>query len=119
MIYRILDENGDYQFGKGRQNFTYGSYAVAQAIKTRLKLLKAEWWENTEEGLPLFQQILGQNGTTDNIMIADSLIKERILNTEKVLSIEEFKSEYSKRSYTFSCKANSEYGTIILNNISL
>lgn len=116
MRYRILDSNDDYQLGKGQQNFTYGTYAVAQAIKTRLKLLKGEWWENTEEGLPLFQQILGQPGTNENILIADNLIKERILDTQDVTSIESFKSNYSNRSYSFSCTVNTKYGTVSISN---
>lgn len=110
MRYRILDENDDYQLGKGQQYFTYGTYAVAQAIKTRLKLLKGEWWENTEEGLPLYQQILGANGTAENLNITDSLIKERIIGTQDVLSIASFNSTYENRNYSFSCTVSTKYG---------
>lgn len=119
MRYRMLDINDDYQFGKGQQNFTYGVYAVAQAIKTRLKLLKNEWWENTQDGLPLFQNILGKNATTEHLVIVDSLIKDRIINTKDVLSIENFKSEYANRNYMFSCKVNTKYGVITLQNNKL
>ncbi|MDU2894447.1 MAG: hypothetical protein E7B53_04800 [Clostridium sp.] len=112
MRYRMLDIDGDYQFGKGQQNFTYGTYAVAQAIKTRLKLLKGEWWENTSEGLPLFEQIIGVNGSQDDLYLVDSIIKERIIGTENVKSIESFKSEYINRAYTFSCVVNSKFGEV-------
>lgn len=108
----MLDVDGDYQFGKGQQNFTYGTYAVAQAIKTRLKLLKGEWWENTSEGLPLFQNILGSPGDQDNLYLVDSLIKERIIGTENVKSIESFSSEYINRHYTFSCTVNTKFGEV-------
>jgi len=111
MKYRILDLNDDYSFGRGQQNLTYGIYAVTQAIKTRLNLLKGEWWENTEEGLPLFQSILGQIGTSNNLSIADSLVKERIIGTQDVISIESFSSTYENRSYSFSCTVNTKYGT--------
>lgn len=112
MRYRMLDIDGDYQLGKGQQNFTYGTYAVAQAIKTRLKLLKGEWWENTSEGLPLFEQIIGANGSQDDLYLVDSIIKERIIGTENVKSIESFKSEYINRTYTFSCVVNSKFGEV-------
>lgn len=115
MRYRILDSNDDYQFGKGQQNMTYGTYAVAQAIKTRIKLLKGEWWENTDEGLPLFQKILGQSGTNENLAIADSLIKERIVDTPDVLSITRFNSNYENRSYSFNCSVSTKYGEIEIN----
>lgn len=116
MKYRKLDENGDYSFGRGQQNLTYGSYAVVQAIKTRMKLLKEEWWEDKEDGLPLFQDILGKLGTDENIVIVDSIIKARILGTQDVISIEEFSSTYENRKYSYECKVNTKYGTIPLSN---
>lgn len=118
MRYRILDENGDYSFGRGLQNITYGNYAVTQAINTRLKQLKEEWWEDTEDGLPLFQQILNKTGSTKNIVIVDSIIKERILGTTDVISIEEFSSSYdnNSRKYSFNCRVNTNYGTISVSN---
>ncbi len=104
--------------GKGQQNLTYGTYAVSQAIRTRLKLLKGEWWEDTEDGLPLFQQILGARGTETNITIADSLMKSRILGTKDVTGIESFSSNYdsSARKYSYSCTVNTKYGTVTVSN---
>ena len=116
MKYRILDENGDYLFGMGQQNLTYGNYAVAQAISTRLKQLKGEWWEDTEDGLPLFQDILGKTSAPENITIIDSLIKKRIIETKDVISIEEFSSTYEDRSYSYKCTVNTKYGTISISN---
>lgn len=106
------------QAGRGQQDFTYGSYAVGQAIQTRLKLLKGEWWEDTEDGLPLFDDILGKAGTTNNITITDSYIKERILGTKDVTGIEEFTSTFdtTTRVYTFNCRVNTLYGTVTVNN---
>lgn len=116
MKYRILDENGDYSFGKGQQNLTYGTYAVTQAIQTRLKLLKGEWWENTELGLPLYQSILGQSGVTEKIYIIDTLIKEQIVGTQDVIGIIDFSSSFDSvtRSYSFSCTVNTRYGITTL-----
>lgn len=110
----MLDNNDDYSFGKGQQNITYGSYAVAQAIKTRLQLLKGEWWENIQEGLPLFQEILGTSGATSNIFIVDSLIKDRIIKTPNVLSIKDFNSKFEERKYSFNCSILSRFGEINL-----
>lgn len=112
MKYRMLDVNGDYCFGRGQQNITFGKYAVSQAIKTRLNLLKGEWWESIDEGLPLFQNILGQTGGLNNILIVDNLIKERIIKTQDVLSIKNFESNFENRIYTFNCIANTKYGEV-------
>ncbi|WP_415466663.1 hypothetical protein [Clostridium saccharoperbutylacetonicum] len=116
--YRILDANGDMTFGRGSQNLTYGSYAVGQAIQTRLKLLKGEWFEDTEDGLPLFQQILGTKSTKNNLQIIDSLIRERILGTTDVTGITEYNSNSSNedRSYSFTAKVNTNYGTVTISN---
>ncbi len=54
MIYRKLDENRDYIFGRGKNAYPEGADAVAQAIKSRLLLLYSEWWEDLEDGLPIF-----------------------------------------------------------------
>ncbi|MBZ9633080.1 hypothetical protein [Clostridium sp. FP1] len=112
MRYRILDSNGDYSFGKGQQNFTFGRFAVSQAINTSLALLKNEWWEDTSAGLPLFQNILGQTGSTDNIAIADLLIKKVINGVTGVTGIQDFTSTYANRVYTFTCSVNTLYGVI-------
>ncbi|MBX4266531.1 hypothetical protein [Clostridium estertheticum] len=112
MRYRMLDENGDYSFGKGQQNFTFGRFAVSQAIDTSLALLKGEWWEDISAGLPLFQNILGKTGSPDNIAIADLFIKKRINEVTGVTSIEGFTSSYADRVYTFTCSVNTLYGVV-------
>jgi hypothetical protein len=112
MRYRILDSNGDYSFGKSSQNFTYGKYSCAQAIKTSLALLQGEWWNDPQAGLPLFQSILGQPGTPDNLAIADLQIKNIIIGVTGVTGIQDFTSSYANRIYTFTCNVSTLYGTV-------
>lgn len=119
MKYRILDIDGDYSFGKGQQDITYGAYAVAQAIKTRLSLLQGEWWEDVEEGLPLFQDILGTGADMNNLLIVDGIIRDRILSTKDVLNITEFDSLLEGRNYTFTCRVDTKYGEINISDLDL
>lgn len=112
IINRILDSNGDYTFGKNLQNYTYGTYAVGLAIKSRLKLLYGEWFMDTSDGLQLFDSIIGASGTPENILVADSLIKERILGTTDVTKITSFSSSYESRTYSFSATIETKYGTV-------
>lgn len=112
MKYRIMDSSGDYQFGRGLQDITYGAYAVAQAIKTRLSLLKGEWWENAEEGFPVFQQIIGKTGSQKNVELADLIIKDRIINTPNVTGINNFTSTFENRSYSFQCNVQTPFGDV-------
>lgn len=119
MKYRALDSDGDYTMGN-MQVFMIDADAVAQAIKTNLKLLKAEWWEDQSEGLPLFQGILGRPGTPNNLKATDLIIKERILSTQGVSEILSFQSSYTNRQYTVSnCVVKTIYGqTVTVTGVS-
>ncbi|WP_217364869.1 hypothetical protein [Brevibacillus sp. HD1.4A] len=86
--------------------------AVGQAIKTKLLLLKEEWWEQKEDGLPLFQNILG-NTNTSNLQAVDLLVQERILVTPNVSRILDFESRYQSRTYSFQCKVETTFGATV------
>lgn len=109
MKYRKLI-NGDYSFGSNANDFISGTLAVSQAIKTNLLLLFGEWWESTDEGLPLFQNILGQPGTPENEQAVDLLVQANITNTPGVISIKNFSSIYADRTYSLTCTAETQYG---------
>lgn len=115
MMYRRLDTNGDYSFGRGKQDFIAGAAAVAQAIKTRLLLLLEEWWEDQTDGTPLFQEVLGVSGTPENINAIDLVIQDRIITTENVLEIVSYESDYENRNYSMQCTVNTTFGTVEVN----
>lgn len=116
MIYRRLTSDGDYVFGQGKTQFLSGSEAVAQAIVTHLKLLLGEWWENVDNGLPLWQSILGLPGSEDNLQSIDNIIKDRILSTSQdgnklVSSIDDYTRSYDAftRNYYFEARVTTIY----------
>jgi len=113
MIYRRLDSNGEYSFGRNSQDFISETDAVAQAVQTRLNLLKGEWWEDADDGLPLFQNILGSSGSNQNIRVIDNIIKKRINETAGVLSIDSFVSSYNSeiRAYNYQATITTIYST--------
>jgi hypothetical protein len=115
MKYRRLDANGDYIFGGGINDFVKDTYAVAQAIKTKLCLLKGEWWENLDEGLPLFQSILGVPGGQKSSI--DLIYQQRILSVPNVKNIEQVKSSLDNRVYSFYCVINTTFGKLSLFNL--
>jgi hypothetical protein len=116
MKYRRLSSSGDYLFGGNKQNFVSDLDAVAQAIMTRLKLFLAEWWENTADGLPLWQQIVGTNGK--NVSAIDILIRQRIVGTENVTGIASYTSAFDSttRNYSFVAVVNTSYGQVTVTN---
>lgn len=119
MKYRSLDLNGDYSFGKNAQNFLTDAQAVAQAIKTRLLLFKGEWWEDTSDGLPVFQNILGVPGTDENLKAIDLIVQQRILSTKGVSKIDSFSSTYEDRKYTASYVITTDDGETVTSEVSL
>lgn len=121
MIYRMLDSDGDYVFGRGKHAYLEGIDAVAQAIKTRLLLLYAEWWEDREDGLPLWEQILAAPGSQDSLTAVDLIFKERIEGTIGVLSLLGYESDFDRdnRKYTFKAAVETMYGDLIISNLGV
>ena len=101
MKYRTLDRDGDHTFGQNK--FLTAHEAVAQAILTRLRLLLGEWWENTEDGLPLFEKILGAYGA--DIDTVDLIFAGRIRETKNVKRLISYKSEFSTQTRVYSAHA--------------
>jgi hypothetical protein len=102
--------------GKSTKTLVAGVYAVAQAVQTRLLLLQGEWWEDTSDGLPLFQTILTMGGSEKQLQATDLIIKNRILGTVGVISIVSFSRQFANRIYSFSCVLNTIYGQATVNS---
>lgn len=106
--YRKLDSEGDYTFGHSNE-FLEGLEALTQAIKTRLKVIRGEWWEGDDTALPYMTEILGKaNGDKNKL---DLMVIHRITDTVGVLSVTDVKSSILGRAYSFSCKVKTVYGT--------
>lgn len=89
MRYRKQDENGDYTFGNGLNNFHIDNVdAVAQAIDTRLKLWVGEWFADVSDGTGWSQAILGKHSQN----LYELTLRQRVLETLGVISIQEFQS---------------------------
>ncbi|ELI8402948.1 hypothetical protein ACNVFO_002963 [Yersinia enterocolitica] len=110
MRYRREDENGDYTFGQGDNTFLIDSpEAVAQAVKTRFELWRGQWFLDLTEGTPYIQSVLGKQ-RSDVYILA---IRERILDTQGVNSIQEFEANYNgdNRRVIFTATIDTIYGT--------
>jgi hypothetical protein len=115
-----VNAEGDYSFGQNKQNFVNTREAVGQAVKTRLKLLYSEWWEDIEDGLPLFEQILAVPATGNNKQLVDKIVQDRIQNTLNVTGISTFQSVFDSktRTYTFTCNIDTVYGQINIGDVT-
>lgn len=103
MLYRKLDQDGDYQIGIQIRNTPE---TVGQAISTRLKLWAGEYFLDVTEGTPYLQDILGKFGNYD------LEIQSRILDTPGVSSIENYTSAVNNRQLSVDCIVNTIYGSL-------
>lgn len=110
--YRRLTSTGDYSFGRNKGDFLTDIDAVTQAIYTTLKLLKGEWWEDLEAGLPLFQSIIGQSGTPEHIKAIDLIVNDKIMNVAGVINITNYNGIYTNRMYSITCTVDTLYGQV-------
>lgn len=110
MRYRKLDADDDYVFGGSSNNFLVNTPdAVAQAVLTRLRLLRGEWFLDTTAGMPWATAVFGKNtqGT------ADAAIRACILGTTGVTEITAYSSsiDSTTRKLTVTATINTLYGS--------
>jgi hypothetical protein len=117
---RKLDSSHDLVFGNGKLDYLTDLDAVVQMIQTVLLLFQGEWWENEDEGLPLWQSILGMSGP-NNSKVINQLIQKRIMETPHVTDVQNVSSNYnaSARSYAFQATVNTEFGQVVVSNVPI
>ena len=109
---RQLSATGDPLYGQGQANYISDLAAVTQIVKTRLLLFQGEWWAATNDGLPLFQGILGQSASQRNQQQIELLITERILGTPYVISVSDVTISFNQttRAYSYYAVVNTQFG---------
>lgn len=123
---RLTADTHDMCFGRGAGDYLEDAnenpIAIAQAIKTYLLLFYGEWFLNILDGLPMWQQILGQRITNKNIV--DEIITNRIRdlrmpnNQLAVTAVSGVSSEYDSetREYSYSSVVDTIYGKLYITN---
>lgn len=87
MLVRKLSETDDMTYGQGRSNFIAQAPAVAQSVYTRLRLLRGEWFLDTDAGVPYLQDVTIKPA---NLSLAESAIKQAIIATTGVKELRTF-----------------------------
>lgn len=82
MIVRSLDVNGDWNFGKGRNDYLQNNAAIVQNISTRLKSFLGDCFFALDAGIDWFNLL----GSKDQVAL-QLAIRAVILNTAGVVSI--------------------------------
>lgn len=83
---------------------------VAQKLTIKLRTFLGEWFLNTANGVPYYQQIFGKVRSKATI---DSIFIEKIVEEPDVAELVEFTSEISNdRTYTISFRVRTTLGQI-------
>jgi len=117
MKYRKLTASGDYSFGQGLENFYIDRVeAPAQAAQTRLQLYTGSFWRDLDDGIPMFQSILGTPGSQENLLAIDSIITNRIRQTQGVSDIIGYSSIFNAttRAYEYEATIQTVYSTTVI-----
>lgn len=89
MRVRRLDNNHDWTFGQGFNNYAKESEAIAQCVKTRLWSFKGDWFLDLEHGLPYLET----TGRQADLARLEMLIKREVLSVEGVERITAYSAE--------------------------
>lgn len=115
MIVRALDANGDWEFGKGRNNYKSGLAAVSQNIQTRVSSFLGDCFFATNEGIDWFTF----DGSKDEVAVnlATSVC---ILNTEDVTSILQPNATLdAKRGWSVEYQAQTTYSQTLAGAVNI
>lgn len=86
---------------------------VMQRLKIKLLTFKGEWFQDTEYGVPYWQEMLGYKVSKSRL---DIIFQEAILEEEEVVEIVSFGSSLDKRLYSLEVqiRVRGETGTTIV-----
>lgn len=98
--------------------FSTGSDAVAQGLRLRLQLFKGEWFLNLDEGVPYYEDVLGQKFDEKRIRAA---FRPVILSTPGVVEIISLAVQFDgpTRDVTIAWEVRTEFGDTVADTLDL
>lgn len=109
MKFRVLDENWDWNYGRGIQDYTSASLAIAYDIKTKILSWYGDCFFAMEDGVD-WKNILGSKDLKGE---ADSTIRKIIATEDGVAELVFFESSVEQRKYHCTARYKDIYGETI------
>jgi hypothetical protein len=113
---RLTGQNpieGDLEIQANDATYLDGQQAKAQHLRVRLRTFLAEWFLNTDEGLPYFQDILVKN---PDIRRIEEVYRRAVLTTPGFVALDRFRIELDRANRTLSItdfEARTDEGLVI------
>lgn len=106
MIVRSLDGTGDWEFGKGKNDYKRNLDAVTQNIKTRLMSFLGDCFFDTTAGIDWFNLLGGKDRLALELAISST-----ILNTQNVTGLRQLSvTESPSRRITIRYRVQTTFG---------
>jgi hypothetical protein len=108
---RALDQNGDWEFGRGLSSYKRTQNAVIQNLQTRLKEWKFDCFFAQNAGVDYNNRL----SKTNQKVLLDQEIKTIIVSTIGIISLDSFNSSVENRAY----KASFNVTTVYSKNVNI
>ena len=105
-----IDSTNDVVIENNDLKLITGVDGVAQVLRQRLRVFRGEWFLDTREGLPYFEEVLKKN---PNPVTVDSLFKNEILNSPGIIELQSFLLEINGRELSLKFTALTEFGILL------
>lgn len=115
MIFRNLDENGDFTFGRGIANYTTRQQAVGLNIRTRLLSWFGDCFFDQTAGIDWYNRL----GSKNQQALLEADIRRIILQSEGVTGILSFDVIITGRSFTVNYSVETIYSKSYQDTISI
>lgn len=96
MIFRNLDNDGDWEFGKGKQSYVKEDAAITLNIKTRVLSFFKNCFFDTESGIDWFSRL----NYRDQFDLLKNDVRNTILQSQDVVSMEDFTAILTNRTFS-------------------
>lgn len=115
MIFRSLDSNRNWQFGKGKQSFVSASDAIALNVNTRLYSFLNDCFFDMGFGIDWFR-LLGTKNTKQEIVLR---CRAMILGTTGVIQLTDLSVGVDARRITIRYVVDTIYTRNLRNNVEV
>lgn len=115
MIFRALDENHDWTFGKGKADFLKENSAIGLNIKTRVMSWVNDCFFDLTAGIDWNNRL----GSKNQKALLDADLKRVILGSENVTGLDSFDSNLIGRKYTANFSVYTIYTTVYRSQITI
>lgn len=105
MIFRNLDENGDWRFGKGRNDYTSRQQAVGLNIRTRILSWFGDCFFDQTAGIDWYNRL----GSKNQRVLLEADLRRIILQSEGVTGILSFDTILEGRQFTATYSVETVY----------